>query len=149
MRKSVDKGNTGVMHKKSIIKKTLEVGGSTLLSRLLAIIREVLMVRFLGVGAISDAFLTAYKIPNSLRKIFAEGALSASMVPTVVSIVRNKDAKAVNRFMALAFLFFEGALLFLCGLAIWKAQTVISSYWRLPSPSASPWASWMVQSIWG
>jgi len=134
MKKSIDKGNTGIMHKKSIIKKTIEVGGSTLLSRVLAIVREVLMVRFLGVGMISDAFLTAYKIPNSLRKIFAEGALSAAMVPTVVSIVRNKDRQAVNRFMSLAFLVFEGALLILCGFAIWKAQAVV----RLVAPGFPP-----------
>ena len=65
----------------SIIKKTLQIGGSTLVSRFLGIIRELLMVKYLGAGATSDAFLTAFKIPNSLRKIFAEGALSAAFIP--------------------------------------------------------------------
>jgi len=122
------------MHKRSIIKKTIEVGGSTMLSRFLAIIREVLIVRFLGVGAISDAFFTAYKIPNSLRKIFAEGALSAAMIPTVVSILRKKNKKSLNKFMSLAFLVFEGALLALCALVIWKAQCVV----RFAAPGFSP-----------
>ena len=128
------KGRAGIMHKRSIIKKTIQVGGSTMLSRVLAIIREVLLVRFLGVGAISDAFFTAYKIPNSLRKIFAEGALSAAMIPTVVSILRKKNKRTLNKFVSLAFLVFEGLLLILCGLAIWKAQAVI----RFAAPGFSP-----------
>jgi putative peptidoglycan lipid II flippase len=61
------------MSKKSILKGTLEVGGVTLVSRALGIIRELLQIRFLGAGALADAFLTAWKIPYSLRKIFAEG----------------------------------------------------------------------------
>ena len=134
MKQGSNKERAGIMHKKSIIKKTLEVGGSTMLSRMLAIVREVLIVRFLGVGAISDAFFTAYKIPNSLRKIFAEGALSAAMIPTVVSILRKKNKKSLNKFMALAFLVFEGILLALCALAIWKAQYVI----RFAAPGFSP-----------
>ena len=115
-----------VLHKKSILKKTLEVGGSTLLSRFFGIIREVLLVRFLGAGALSDAFLTAYKIPNSLRKIFAEGALSAAFIPTLVGIVR-KDRSQANSLMTLAFLFFEGIVLILCGVIMWYAQEVIAT----------------------
>ena len=55
-----------------IIKKIIEVGGSTLASRLFGLIRDALMVRYLGASSLSDAFVTAYKIPNSLRKAFAE-----------------------------------------------------------------------------
>jgi len=114
--------------KKSILKNAVGIGGLSLLSKCLGIIREVLMVRFLGVGAISDAFLTAYKLPNSLRKIFAEGALSAAMVPTLVSVVHTDGKKAVNSLISLAFLVFEGALLIICGLVIWKASLVISFF---------------------
>ena len=57
-----------MLSQKTILKKTIEVGSSTLLSRFFGIVREVLMVRYLGASGLSDAFLTAYKIPNSLRK---------------------------------------------------------------------------------
>lgn len=120
--------------KKSILKNVAGIGGLTLLSRFLGITREILLVRFLGVGTISDAFLTAYKLPNSLRKIFAEGALSAAMVPTLVSIVHTEGKEVVNRLMSLAFIVFEGVLLVLCGLVIWKAKFVIG----IVAPGFSP-----------
>ncbi|MCX5922915.1 MAG: murein biosynthesis integral membrane protein MurJ [Candidatus Dependentiae bacterium] len=113
-----------VLHKKSILKKTFEVGSSTLLSRFFGIIREVLMVRYLGAGAISDGFLTAYKIPNLLRKIFAEGALSAVFIPTLVGIVR-KDKKQANSLISLGFLVFESFLLVACALIMWHARTIL------------------------
>lgn len=117
---------SSALHKKSIIKKTLQVGGSTLLSRFFGILRELLMVRFLGVGIISDAFVTAYKIPNSLRKIFAEGALSAAFIPTLVKTSKEHGKKTVNSLMSLAFLVFEGLVLFLCSWVILHAEKVVS-----------------------
>ena len=81
---------SSVLHKKSILQKTAAVGSSTLLSRVFGIVREVLMVHYLGAGVVSDAFLTAFKIPNALRKIFAEGALSAAYVPTFVHMIKAR-----------------------------------------------------------
>ncbi|HLC07367.1 MAG TPA: murein biosynthesis integral membrane protein MurJ [Candidatus Babeliales bacterium] len=114
-----------MLSQKTILKKTIEVGGSTLLSRFFGIVREVLMVRYLGVSGLSDAFLTAFKIPNSLRKIFAEGALSAAFIPTVVSTMQHNDKNAVAGLMSLAFLIFEGMVLLLCALIMTYAQHVI------------------------
>ena len=70
------------LHKKSILKNTAFVSFSLLMSKFLGVIRDVLQVRYMGVGALSDAFNIAFKIPQVLRKIFAEGALSAAFVPT-------------------------------------------------------------------
>jgi putative peptidoglycan lipid II flippase len=108
-----------------ILKKTIEVGGSTLLSRFFGILREVLMVKYLGASGLSDAFLTAYKIPNSLRKIFAEGALSAAFIPTVVSTIKHDNKHAVAGLMSLSFIVFEGIVLTLCVLIMTYAQQVI------------------------
>lgn len=113
-------------HKKSILHKTLQFGGWTLVSRFLAIFRESLQGFFLGAGASSDAFITAFKIPNSLRKIFAEGALSAAFVPTLVQVVRQRDSKQASSLIVLACLFFEGLVLLLCGLMMWKAEYTLS-----------------------
>ncbi len=114
-----------ILHKKSIIKKTIQIGSSTLMSRFLGIIRELLMVRYLGAGMISDAFLTAFKIPSSLRKIFAEGALSAAFVPSFVATLRKNKADAFS-LMSLAFVLFEGILLIVCGLIMFFAYPIIS-----------------------
>ncbi len=104
-----------VLSKKSILKKTAQIGGSTLLSRALGLIREVFWGRYLIIGsATADAFATAFKIPNSLRKIFAEGALSASFIPTITSIIKKGDKKEADSLMSVSFLAFEGCLLFIC-----------------------------------
>ena len=114
------------LSRKTIIKKTAMVGLSTLLSRVLGVVREVLKVRYLGAGALADAFNMAFKIPNTLRKVFAEGALSASFIPTLISVQKKQDQDQVNKLMSLMFLFFEGALLALCFLIFWKASFVVS-----------------------
>ena len=120
--------------RKSIMQKTLQVGGSTLLSRLLGVIREILTVRYLGASALSDAFFTAWKVPNSLRKIFAEGALSAVFVPTIVQVIRAEGRKSVNGLMTLGFFVFEGMVLLLCAIGMLYANFFIG----LIGPGFSP-----------
>jgi putative peptidoglycan lipid II flippase len=125
-------------HRKSILKKTIQIGGSTLMSRVLGIIRDLLMIRFLGVGLASDAFITAYRIPNSLRKVFAEGALSAAFIPSFVTTMRHKEKEAFS-LMSLAFLLFEGSLLIVCALIMIHAQAVVR--FQVPGFSAEQLAA--------
>lgn len=140
------------LHKKSIIKKTAEVGGSTLLSRLFGIIREVLMARYLGAGVISDAFLTAFKIPNSLRKIFAEGALSAAYIPTFVHMIKRNDKKEIDGVMTLSFVIIQGLLALLCIGMVWHADFVIriiAPGWYDVSDATFSWAGVRLPAAWG
>jgi putative peptidoglycan lipid II flippase len=58
------------------------ISGLTMLSRLLGLAREQVFAALLGAGLQADAFQIAYRIPNLLRDLFAEGALSAAFVPT-------------------------------------------------------------------
>lgn len=120
--------------KKAILKKTAQFGTLTFFSRIFGIIREMLVARILGVGAISDAFLTALKIPSFLRRIFAEGSLSAAFVPVFVRKVRENDEKQTNGLMTLSFLFFEGIILLMIVLvAIFPRQVL---YFAAPGFSA-------------
>lgn len=111
--------------RRSIMSNTLQVGLSTLGSRVLGIVREVLTVRYLGVSAAADAFITAWKIPNSLRKIFAEGALSAAFIPMLVKLVKEGKRDEANGLMTLGFLVFEGIVLLLCAVVIFYARSVV------------------------
>lgn len=88
---------------RSIIKKTLGIGSSTLVSRFVAYIREMLLIQFLGIGAISDAFFIALRVPNSLRKVFAEGALSSVLVPAFLRAERQGGSEGMNRLLTLSF----------------------------------------------
>ncbi len=114
-----------MLTKQLIIKKTIAVANSTMISRLLGLIREALMLNYLVPGIVTDAFITAFKIPNSLRKIFAEGALSAALIPTFVTLVKRDKKKEIDSLMSLSIIIFEGILLLVCCLIFWKAQAVI------------------------
>lgn len=57
------------------------VGGLTLASRVLGLVRDSLFARFVGASFASDAFLVAFRLPNMFRALFAEGAFSAAFIP--------------------------------------------------------------------
>ncbi len=65
---------------------------ATLISRILGVVREMVMARYFGAGLSTDAFNIAYRIPNLFRDLFAEGALSSAFVPTFVRC-RNRDGE--------------------------------------------------------
>jgi len=113
------------LHPSVLIKKTLAIGSSTLVSRLFGFIRELVMIRFLGSGAVADAFIVAFRIPNSLRKIFAEGALSAALIPTLVRVVKENGQLAASRLMTRVLLMVEGIVLLFCVLVAWYAHSII------------------------
>ncbi|OGB83796.1 murein biosynthesis integral membrane protein MurJ [candidate division TM6 bacterium RIFCSPHIGHO2_12_FULL_32_22] len=114
-----------ILKKRSILSKTFQVGFLTFLSRILGLAREVLQARFLGVGALSDAFIIAFKLPNSLRKIFAEGALSAAFVPTFLQVFKTGNKRDSDSLASLTFIFFEGILILLCLLVFIYTESVI------------------------
>ncbi len=114
------------LNKKSILRKTFQVGSLTFLSRVLGIIREMLQVQYFGIGAISDAFITAFKIPNFFRHIFAEGALSASFVPAIVGAVKKERHEEANGLMTISFIFFEGIIFLIYLFVLFRADLVIN-----------------------
>lgn len=65
------------------------VSALTLLSRLLGLVREQVFAALLGAGLHADAFQIAFRVPNLLRDMFAEGALSAAFVPTYTRALRE------------------------------------------------------------
>ena len=72
------------------------VSALTMLSRLLGLAREQIFALTLGAGMYSDAFLAAFRIPNLLRDLFAEGALSTAFVPTYVATLRRDGRPAAQ-----------------------------------------------------
>src|ERR1700690_4401549 len=72
------------------------VSALTMLSRLLGLAREQIFALTLGAGVTSDAFLAAFRVPNLLRDLFAEGALSTAFVPTYVATLRRESRAAAH-----------------------------------------------------
>ena len=91
--------------------KSTVVSGMTLLSRVLGLVRDIVLARFFGAGLLMDAFLVAQRIPNMLRRFFAEGAFSAGFVPVMARYKeRHGEAEARQYLDAMAGTF--GAVLF-------------------------------------
>ncbi|WP_025771555.1 murein biosynthesis integral membrane protein MurJ [Thioalkalivibrio sp. HK1] len=65
----------------SLLKSVAAVGAGTTASRVLGFVRDILIARVFGAGAGADAFFVAFRIPNFLRRLFAEGAFSQAFVP--------------------------------------------------------------------
>jgi putative peptidoglycan lipid II flippase len=67
---------------RKLLKNTIIVGSMTLVSRVLGLVRDMVFAWF-GATAGMDAFFVAFKIPNFLRRLFAEGAFSQAFVPII------------------------------------------------------------------
>lgn len=106
------------LHKRSILSKTFQFAFWTFISRILGALREALQIRLMGISGLSDAFIMAFRIPSSFRKVFAEGAASAAFVPFFIKISKEGNKKRTSRLMSAALLFFEGIVL-LCCLFVW------------------------------
>ncbi|HVA39761.1 MAG TPA: lipid II flippase MurJ, partial [Candidatus Binataceae bacterium] len=81
---------------RAIFKSTTTVGLITLLSRITGLVRDVAQAHLFGGGPLADAFLVAYKIPNFLRRLFAEGAFSQSFVPVIAEYRQNRSEAEVR-----------------------------------------------------
>ncbi len=77
-------------------RSTFIVSAMTLLSRIAGLVRDMVFMNLFGAGKLMDAFLVAFKIPNFLRRLFAEGAFSQAFVP-VLSDVRAQRGDAAVR----------------------------------------------------
>src|SRR5258707_4092513 len=73
------------------------VSALTLFSRILGLLREQVFAALLGAGLHADAFRIAFKIPNLLRDLFAEGALSAAFVPTYARVLKEEGRESAMR----------------------------------------------------
>ncbi|MBN2143659.1 MAG: murein biosynthesis integral membrane protein MurJ [Candidatus Aureabacteria bacterium] len=105
---------------KRIFRSAFIVGLMNFLSRVLGLIRSILMASFLGTTFIADAFTVGFKIPNLLRRLLGEGSLTPAFIPVFSEIQKeaNHD-KAVeslflNRFLSLLYVL----LMFLCVLGV-------------------------------
>ncbi|NKN34497.1 murein biosynthesis integral membrane protein MurJ [Marichromatium bheemlicum] len=81
----------------SLSGSALVVGGNTLLSRILGFVRDLVIARAFGADAATDAFFVAFKIPNFLRRLFAEGAFAAALVPALEERRRHDGHAGLTR----------------------------------------------------
>ena len=80
----------------NLVKSTGTFGFYTIISRLLGYLRDVLIAIFLGTSFLADSFFVAFRIPNTFRRLFAEGTFNAAFVPSYTSeLVKNKSKSKI------------------------------------------------------
>jgi putative peptidoglycan lipid II flippase len=79
----------------NLLKATGTIGGLTLASRVLGLMRDSLFARVVGAGFASDAFLVAFRLPNMFRALFAEGAFAAAFVPMFNQKVADPEGRGL------------------------------------------------------
>lgn len=83
----------------SLLSVLAKVGGLTMVSRVLGFIRDAIIARTFGAGDATDAFFVAFKLPNLLRRIFAEGAFSQAFVPILAEYKQNRSPETTQAFV--------------------------------------------------
>lgn len=79
-----------------LFRSTAVVSSMTMVSRVFGLLRDMVFTRYFGADAGTDAFLVAFKIPNFLRRLFAEGAFSQAFVPVLTSVKTEEGDEAVS-----------------------------------------------------
>ena len=79
----------------NLLKAIATISSFTLLSRITGFARDLLIARAFGAGMMTDAFFVAFKLPNLLRRLFAEGAFSQAFVP-ILAEYKNKQGEAAT-----------------------------------------------------
>ena len=79
----------------NLIKSTSTFSFFTIISRLLGYVRDILIAISLGAGPLSDAFFVAFRIPNTFRRLFSEGAFNAAFVPSYSSLLNKKKESKI------------------------------------------------------
>jgi putative peptidoglycan lipid II flippase len=120
----------------NLLKALATVSSMTLLSRILGFVRDAVIARAFGAGLYTDAFFVAFRLPNLLRRLFAEGAFSQAFVP-ILGEYRNTRAQDETRALV-----DHVATLLALALIIVSALGVVAAPWIIyvtaPGFTASP-----------
>jgi len=85
--------------RRGLMRSGLVVSAMTMLSRVMGLVRDVVVATFLGAGNGSDAFFVAFKIPNFLRRLFAEGAFNQAFVPVLSEYSTQRSKQEIRELL--------------------------------------------------
>lgn len=114
----------------SLFKSASLVSLLTLLSRITGLVRELLMAATFGASALTDAFNVAFRIPNLLRRLFAEGAFSQAFVPVLAGAREAEGEDATRQLVNQIATVLAWALTLTCVLGVAGAPVLV---WAMAS----------------
>lgn len=112
---------------KALILSSIKMALATFCSRILGLVREQVLAFMFGASSLTDAFYVAFRIPNLLRDLFAEGAFSAAFVPAFVE-QKGKSIEEARRLLWSLFLFLFLSTTLISLLTIWFAPEIVSVF---------------------
>ena len=115
-------------HAPGLLRSSALVGTMTMLSRVLGLVRDVVIAAFVGATANADAFFVAFKIPNFLRRLFAEGAFAQAFVPVLADYKERGSIVAARALVDRVAGVLGGTLLLVTSLSVLAAPLVAALF---------------------
>ena len=120
----------------NLLRALATVSSMTMLSRILGYVRDALIARAFGAGAATDAFFVAFKLPNLLRRMFAEGAFSQAFVPILSEYKNTQTAQETRALVDCVASVLGVALIVATALGVALAPVIV--YLSAPGFAADP-----------
>ena len=120
----------------NLLRALVTVSGMTLLSRVLGFVRDALIARAFGAGLATDAFFVAFRLPNLLRRLFAEGAFSQAFVPILAEYKHRQSPQETRELVDAVASVLGLALVAVTVLGVSLAPVVV--YFSAPGFAADP-----------
>ncbi len=116
------------MTRPSLLRSTLTFSGATFISRVLGLVREQAIAYAFGANAATDAFWVAFRIPNFLRRLFAEGSFSVAFVPVFTEVKEKRSHEELKQLVARTAGTLGGVLLVVTALGVLGAGWVARGF---------------------
>lgn len=120
--------NDAVKPQRGLLRSSLIVSVMTMLSRVLGLVRDVVIATLAGATAHADAFFVAFKIPNFLRRLFAEGAFAQAFVPVLSEVQATRTLADVQQLVNRVCGLLGSILIAVSGLAIMGAPLLTAAF---------------------
>jgi putative peptidoglycan lipid II flippase len=99
---------------------------ATFISRILGYIKDMILANFFGATGIADTFFVAFRIPNLLRELFAEGSMSSAFIPVLTEYQTKQGAEETRRLVRVTFTFILTFLGLICLIGIFFTPIIVS-----------------------
>ncbi len=111
-----------------LLKSTRAVGSMTMISRVFGLLRDVILARAFGAGSGFDVFIVVFRIPNFLRRLFAEGGFSQAFVPILAEYKETRSKEEVQALLDQTVATLGTALLIVSAIGVFGAPLLITLF---------------------
>ena len=112
--------------KKRLAKAAGKMSIATFISRILGFVRDMIFALYFGATGLSDTFFAAFRIPNLLRELFAEGSMSSAFIPVLTEYREKYGEEEANRLVRIVFTFISIVVSIICFIGIVFSPAIVT-----------------------